>query len=64
MMYANGHFVMLHTVRGGDKTIRLPKKTNVWDAFTGRKVAENADVFTDRMERRTTRLYFYGETFL
>ncbi|MBR2949871.1 MAG: beta-galactosidase [Lachnospiraceae bacterium] len=64
VMYANGHFVMLHTVRGGDKTIRLPKKTNVWDAFTGRKVAENTHVFTDRMERRTTRLYFYGETFL
>lgn len=63
VFYANAHYVMLHTVRGGDKTIRLPRKTNVWDAFTGRKVAENTDVFTDRMERRTTRLYYYGEQF-
>ena len=63
VFYANAHYVMLHTVRGGDKTIRLPQKTNVWDAFTGRKVAENTDVFTDRMERRTTRLYYYGDIF-
>ena len=51
---------MLHTLRAGDKRIRLPRRADVYEAFTGRLVAQNADSFTDRLAAHSTALYYYG----
>ena len=62
VFYAGHDYVMLHTVRTGDKTVRLPRSADVYDAFTGRLIAQNTDTFTDRLERGHTRLYYFGPT--
>ena len=51
--------MMLHTRKGGDKTIRLPKgKYTVTELYTNRKVGEKVSSFTDpKVPAGTTRLY-------
>ena len=60
VFYASHNYVMLHTLRAGDKRIRLPRRADVYEAFTGRPVAQNADSFTDRLAAHSTALYYYG----
>ena len=45
-MEANGDFVTLHTRFAGKKTVRLPKRTSVYDVFGGKIVAKNVDEFS------------------
>lgn len=60
VMYADRAFVALHTVRAGPKIIRLPRPADVWEVYSNRQVARDADVFEDVMEAGATHLYFYG----
>ena len=61
VMYADRNFVALHTVRAGLKTVHLPHRANVWDAYDGRLVAENCTRFNDDMAAGATHLYYCGE---
>jgi beta-galactosidase len=61
IVYANSHFVAIHTAKSGTKRIRLPKKTDVYDAFTESLIAENALEFTDELSQYGTKLYFLGD---
>ena len=61
VFYAGHDYVMLHTVRTGDKHITLPRKADVYNAFTGEKVAENVTEFTDHMQAGTTTLWYFGD---
>ena len=58
-LFANTSYVMLHTRKGGDKVIRLPKgKYNVTELYTGKKLGKGVSKFTDpKVPAGTTRLY-------
>ncbi|MCL4506303.1 MAG: hypothetical protein M1140_09815 [Chloroflexi bacterium] len=60
VMYADRHFIALHTVRAGAKTIRLPHQASVWEAYSGRLVAAQCEEYIDHMEAGATHLYYYG----
>jgi hypothetical protein len=61
LVYANSHFLAIHTNTGGPKRLRLPKRTDVYDAFTEKLVARNVTEFTDTVPQYETRLYFLGD---
>jgi len=54
---ASGTMVSVHTVRPGNRTIRLPCPATVTDAVTDRLVAENATAFGLRMGAPDTRVF-------
>jgi len=57
-LYANARFLAAHSLDGGDKTFRLPRKcARVTELFSGRVVTENADTFTDHLDAPATVLY-------
>ena len=58
-LFANESYVMLHSVKGGDKTIRLPGKSyTVTELYSGKKLGTGVSVFTDKnVPAGTTRLY-------
>jgi hypothetical protein len=60
VFYADRSFVALHTVRAGEKHIRLPHPTTVVEAYSRRVVAQDSVAFSDRMDAGTTHLYYYG----
>ncbi|MBT4496099.1 MAG: hypothetical protein HOC74_00160 [Gemmatimonadetes bacterium] len=62
VLHAGRDFVSLHTVKGEEKTIHLPRKTDVVDVMADRTVANGVDQFTDRLEAGDTKIYYYGET--
>jgi hypothetical protein len=61
LIYANSHFLAIHTNTGGPKRLRLPKRTDVYDAFTERLVAKNVSEFTETLPPCATMLYFLGD---
>jgi hypothetical protein len=61
LVYANSHFLAVHANAGGVKRIRLPRRTNVCDAFTGEAAAFDAQEFTDHLGQYATRLYLLGD---
>jgi hypothetical protein len=61
LVYANSHFLAIHTNIGGPKRLRLPKRTDVYDAFTEKLVARKVTEFTDTVSQYETRLYFLGD---
>ena len=61
IIYANTHFVTIHTNKPGPKTIYLPRKSDVYDAFTEKLVARNTDKFTDTLPAYGTKVYFLGD---
>jgi hypothetical protein len=38
VLYTNESFIAIHTAKGGEKNIRLPREREVWDAFEGRRI--------------------------
>ena len=57
-VFANERFVAVHTVNGGEKTIRLPRKVScVTDLLTGEVVARDTDNFTATFTTPDTRLF-------
>lgn len=64
VFYAGHDYVCLHTVRSGNKTVKLPRRADIYNAFTGEKIAENVTEFTDRMQAGTTKLYYFGDKLL
>jgi len=60
VLYANEHFLAIHTNRSGRRNINLPKRTDVYDVFKKRDVAEKVKAFTDYIQAYDTVLYFIG----
>ncbi|MCL5996099.1 MAG: beta-galactosidase [Chloroflexi bacterium] len=60
VMYADRAYVALHTVRAGEKTIRLPHRADVWEVYSNRQVGRDCVEFSDHMDAGTTHLYYYG----
>jgi hypothetical protein len=58
---ANSKFVSIYTAAGGPMTIRLPRKTDVYDAYTERRIARNVSEFSDELPPFGSRLYLLGD---
>ena len=57
-VFANERFVAVHSVKGGEKTIRLPRKVScVTDLLSGEVVARDTDSFTTSFATPDTRLF-------
>lgn len=57
VIYANSDYVALHSLFAGERTIRLPEKATVYDAFSGETMANNADSFQVTLTGKETRLF-------
>ena len=56
--YANEDFVAIHTAKGGERTIRLPRACRVTEIFENRVVSEKpVTEFTDTLPGPGTRMY-------
>ncbi|MBM3188515.1 MAG: hypothetical protein FJZ90_07320 [Chloroflexi bacterium] len=58
VLYADRSYVALHTVRAGVKTVRLPRRADVWEVFTERQVGRECVTFQDGMSAGGTHLYY------
>lgn len=61
-LYANNSFLAIHTHHvSGPRTIKLPKRCDVYDVFAKKLVARNVVSFVDNIPARTTKLYYIGQ---
>ena len=60
-MEANERFVTLHARRAGEKTIRLPHRTDVVDVFNGRLVARGVDSFSFEAPLHSSWLFYCAD---
>jgi len=59
LVFANRHYLTLGAdTRGGERTIRLPRRTTVTDLATGETVCEEADRFTVTLQPKEVRMFF------
>ena len=58
VLSCNKSWLMLHTARGADCTVRLPRKASrILEVTTETPVAENTDTFTWRLPDRSTAVF-------
>ena len=57
VVYADNSYVSVHSLFGGEKTIRLPERSTVYDVFNGKIIAEDVTEFTVNCEKSETRLF-------
>ncbi len=55
---ANNVMVAVHTRYAGERTIRLPRRCRVVDAFTGEEIGADIDSFTADLQRYETRMWW------
>ena len=60
VVYANDHWLAIHTRSGGARRVRLREKSDVIDALTGETVARRANEFDATLNDRSSYLYFVG----
>jgi len=58
---ASRSLLAVHARRDGERRFRLPRASDVVDAFTGTTVARRADGFRATLRRGETALYFVGD---
>jgi hypothetical protein len=61
VIYANSHYLAIHTNRSGRRKLVLPRRSDVYDAFTEKQIARNVTEFTDELPANGTRVYFLGD---
>jgi len=62
VLYAIRQLVCVHTLSGGERTLRLPRRVEVvHDLFENRTVAEGVDSFTAELPPRSTSLFYTGD---
>lgn len=60
VIFAGAGFLSIHSRSGGRKEIRLERKSDVIDIFSGQVIARNADKFEFEMPALQTRVFFLG----
>ncbi|MDO8586624.1 MAG: beta-galactosidase [Armatimonadota bacterium] len=60
-VYADNDFVAIHTKADGVKTIRLPRKADVYDLLHRRVLAKGVNSFKVRMNSNETGLFYVGD---
>jgi len=61
IVYANQSFLAVSTNAGGVRRIRLPRVTDVVDAFSGNVLARQADAYEVELPQASTSLFFLGK---
>jgi hypothetical protein len=62
ILYANRHFVVVHTgEEPATDMLRLPRKTDVTEVFSGETLAKGATELKLDVPPYTTRMYYLGE---
>ena len=57
VLYANKNYITIHAATSGNKTIRLPEKRDVVDAYDGTRIASGTDSFRVEMLKGETRMF-------
>lgn len=60
VLYAGRHWLCVHPLKGGERHFRLPRRTNVYDAISGKLVRASCKQFSARIAGGTCRLYYLG----
>ena len=60
VLHANDSFVMLHTGTAGEKTIHLPRRSDVVEVYEGKVLFRDVESFTLDEAAETTRLLYVG----
>ncbi|MBT3271626.1 MAG: hypothetical protein HN368_00610 [Spirochaetales bacterium] len=61
VLHGNKQLLAVHTIRGGQRKFRLPRKVEVvYDLFAKSIVAEDAAVFEVELPKRSTSFYYFG----
>jgi len=60
VMAANNDWLVLHSLKGGEIEISLPRAADVVDALSGESLAPQANRFTARLRPRSSALYYHG----
>lgn len=61
IIYASRHFLTVHTKHTGKHHIALPDKSDIYDLFEQRIVAENVNEFDVDIPAKSTRFYYLGK---
>lgn len=57
ILYANEHYVAVHSAFAGERILTLPKKHSVYDVYAGKFVSMNTDEFTVELRDGESKLY-------
>jgi hypothetical protein len=57
VLYENKSYIFLYTSSPGNKTINLASPAGVQEEFSGKKIGEKLDHFTEYVSADTARLY-------
>jgi len=58
LLYANKHFVVVHTKQNGKKIIKLPVKADVYEIFDNRIIGKGISQFEEYLPANVTAIYF------
>ena len=58
ILYANKHFIVIHTKEKGKKKIKLLKKADVYEIYENRVIGKGIKEFTEELPAKVTRIYF------
>jgi hypothetical protein len=62
VLYASRELLSVHTVAGGKRTFRLPRRVEaVRDLFAGKTIAKNVSSFDVALAPKSTELYYFGD---
>jgi len=61
VLHANDRFVLLHTTTAGQKTLRLPRRADVVEVYTGQVLFRQVESFSLAEASQTTRLFYTGD---
>ncbi len=61
VIFRNENYIALASVYGGERTIKLDKKCDVYDVFRGEYVAKGVTEFTVELKEGTTTLFRVGD---
>jgi len=57
VVYANNHYVALHSLFAGERTVELPDNATVYDVFNRKIISTDTDSFTVTLSGKETRLF-------
>ncbi|OPZ84735.1 MAG: hypothetical protein BWY76_01722 [bacterium ADurb.Bin429] len=61
VVYASNNIVALHSAGAGPHTLRLPRRTAVWDVMTGKKLSNGTKAITLTDAAPFTRILYLGD---